>query len=55
MSTAVIAISETWLQRCNSDLLNLPGYDFMSYSREHELGGGGQWSQYIQPNVEMKN
>ena len=37
MLFSVVAVSETWLQKSNSDLFNIPGYHFISSSREHKL------------------
>ena len=39
-SFSIIAVSETWLHRSNSDLFHLPGYHFISSHREHKAGGG---------------
>ena len=36
MLFSVVAVSETWLHKSNSDLLNIPGYHFISNSREHK-------------------
>ena len=40
MLFSVVAVCETWLHKSNSDLFNIPGYHFISNSREHKLGGG---------------
>ena len=51
-SFSVIAVSETWLHRSNSDLFHLPGYHFISSHREHKAGGGV--GLYIQSHLEFK-
>ena len=40
------------LQRSNSDLFNIPGYHFISNSREHKLGG--EVGVYIQSDMNFK-
>ena len=52
MLFSVVAVSETWLHRSNSDLFNIPGYHFTSNSREHKLGGGV--GLYIQSDMNFK-
>ena len=48
----IIADSETWLHRSNSDLFHLPGYHFISSHREHKAGGGV--GIFIQPHLKFK-
>ena len=52
MLFSVVAVSETWLHKSNSDLFNIPGYHFISNSREHKLGGGV--GLYIQSDMNFK-
>ena len=52
MLFSVVAASETWSHKSNSDLLNIPGYHFISNSREHKLGGGV--GLYIQSDMNFK-
>ena len=40
MSFSTIGISETWLDEPTQDLYNIPGYTFLSSSRQHKHGGG---------------
>ena len=40
MQFPVVAVSETWLNRSNADLFNIPGYFFISNFREHKSDGG---------------
>ena len=40
MLDSAIAVSETWSNKFNSDLFNIPGYHLISNSREHKSGGG---------------
>ena len=47
-----VAVSETWLYKSNSDLLNIPGYHCISNAREHKLGGGV--GLYIQSDMSFK-
>ena len=49
---SVVAVSETWLHKSNSDLFNIPGYHFISNSREHKSGGGV--GLYIQSDMNFK-
>ena len=49
---SVIAVSETWLHRSNSDLFHFPGYHFISSHRDHKAGGGV--GLYIQSHLEFK-
>ncbi|CAH3165213.1 unnamed protein product, partial [Porites evermanni] len=51
-SFSIIAVSETWLHRSNSDLFHLPGYHFISSHREHKAGGGV--GIYIQSHLKFK-
>ena len=51
-SFSIIAVSETWLHRSNSDLFHLPGYHFISGHREHKAGGGV--GIYIQSHLKLK-
>ena len=51
-SFSIIAVSETWLHRSNSDLFHLPNYHFISSHREHKAGGGV--SIYIQSHLKFK-
>ena len=51
-SFSIIAVSETWLHRSNSDLFHLPGYHFISSHREHKAGGGV--GIYIQCHLKVK-
>lgn len=39
MSFSTIGISETWLDEPTQDLYNIPGYTFLSSSRQHKHGG----------------
>ena len=39
-SFSVIRLSETWLNDNTHDLVNLPGYDFISNHRQNKTGGG---------------
>jgi hypothetical protein len=39
-SFSVIGLSETWLNDNTHDLVNLPGYDFISNHRQNKVGGG---------------
>ena len=52
MLFSVVAVSETWLHKSNSDLFIIPGYHFISDSREHKLGGGV--GLYIQSDMSLK-
>ena len=52
MLFSVVAVCETWLHKSNSDLFNIPGYHFISNSREHKLGGGV--GLYIQSDMNFK-
>src|SRR5271156_706176 len=36
----IIALSETWLTKTNESIFQLPGYSFVSQSREKRIGGG---------------
>ena len=51
MLFSVVAVSETWLHKSNPDLFNIPGYHFISNSREHKLGGGV--GLYIQSDMNL--
>lgn len=37
---SLLALTETWLDESNADLINLPGYHFIHRSREGKRGGG---------------
>ena len=52
MLFSVVAVSETWLHKSNSDLFIIPDYHFISNSREHKLGGGV--GLYIQSDMNFK-
>ena len=52
MLFSVVAVSETWLHKSNPDLFNIPGYHFISNSREHKLGG--VFGLYIQSDMNFK-
>ena len=59
MLFSVVAVSETWLYKSNSDLFNIPGYHFISNSREHKLGGGvGLYTQSdmnFKPRIDLQS
>ena len=52
MSFSAVAVSETWVHKCNSDLFNTPGNHFISNSRGHKLGRGN--GLYIQSDMNFK-
>ena len=52
MLPSAVVVSETWLDKSNSDLFNIPGYHFISNSRENKLGGGV--GLYIQSDLNFK-
>ena len=39
-SFSVIGVTETWLNDLTSDLVNMPGYSFVSNHRKSKIGGG---------------
>ena len=59
MLFSVVAVSETWLRKSNSDLFNIPGYHFISNSREHKLDRGvGLYSQSdmnFKPRIDLQS
>ena len=40
MSFSIIGVSETWLNKSNEHLFNIPGFNFISNIRQHKSGGG---------------
>ena len=56
MLFSAVAVSETWLQQSNSDLFNIPGYHFISNSREHKLGGAvGLYNLNFKPRSDLQS
>ena len=51
-SFSVIAVSETWLRRSNSNLFHFPGYHFIFSHREHKAGDGV--GLYVQCHLKFK-
>ena len=51
-SFSVIAITETWLNDLTSDLVNMPGYNFVSNNRKSKIGGGV--GLYLKNNLQYK-
>ena len=49
---SVIGISETWLNDTTQDLVNLPGYSFLSNHRTTKPGGGV--GLYLQNDFDIK-
>ena len=39
-SFSLIEVTETWLNDLTSDLVNIPGYSFVSNHRRSKIGGG---------------
>lgn len=54
-SFSVVGISETWLNDETSDLVNLPGYNFISNHRLSKSGGGVGLNQNLLPFMEDFN
>ena len=51
-SFSVIAVTETWLNDLTSDLVNVPGYSFVSNHRKSKIGGG--IGLYLKNNFQYK-
>ena len=51
-SFSVIGVTETWLNDLTSDLVNIPGYSFVSNHRKSKPGGGT--SLYLKNNLQYK-
>ena len=51
-SFSVIGVTETWLNDLTSDLVNMPGYSFVSNHRKSKIGGG--IGLYLENNLQYK-
>ena len=52
MSFSIIGVSETWLNKSNEHLFNIPGFNFISNIRQHKSGGGV--GLYIKDDLKFK-
>ena len=59
MLFSAVAVYEARLHKSNSDLFNIPGYHFISNSREHTLGGSVglyiQSDMSFQPRIDLQS
>ena len=51
-SFSVIRVTEPWLNYLTSDLVNMPGYSFVSNHRKSKIGGGT--GLYLENNLQYK-
>ena len=51
-SFSVIGVTEPWLNYFTSDLVNMPGYSFVSNHRKSKIGGGTDL--YLENNLQYK-